>query len=159
MERRQYASPGSGNNYSTNRARSVSSTLAFRSASVGFVLVSVMPLLFLFWLMQPTIIPNPGMNAHNAPSATRVEPSPRKMELLGFEEPSDPGLLSRVARNYARPHLPPDYAEHEDIEKPTKRQVRVSGRKRFRLARGRKDNERSYAYVPDWSGNRRQSVR
>jgi hypothetical protein len=149
MEGRQYASLSSENNCYAKRGRSFSSTLALCSASVGFVLVSVMPLLLLFWLMRPTIIPNPGTSAYSAPPATRVEPLPRKMEWLGLEEPSDPGLLSTLARNYARPYVSPDYAEQEDIEKPTKRQARVSGRKRPRLAGGRKGYDRSYAYAPD----------
>jgi hypothetical protein len=111
----------SRNNWSISRGRTFSPTMAFCSASLGFVLVSVMPLLFLLWLMRPTIIPNPGMGAHNAPPATRVEPLPRKMEWLELQEPSDLELLSKLARNYARPYFPQDYAEQEDFEKPTKR--------------------------------------
>jgi hypothetical protein len=144
-------------NCSTNGARSILATLAFCSASVWFCLVPAMPLLF--WLMGPTIIPNPGRSAHNALPGTRVEPLPRKMEWLALAEPSDLGLLSNLARNYARPYLPLDYAEQEHTETPTKRQVRVSGPKRSRLARGRKDNERSYAYAPDWNGNRHEGAR
>src|SRR5207302_288463 len=36
--------------------------------------------LLLYWHMQPSVLPNPGMTVRFAPPGTRVEPLPRKMD-------------------------------------------------------------------------------
>jgi hypothetical protein len=45
-----------------------------------------------------------------------------------------------------------------ETERPAKRETRLSDAKRSRLARGRKYNERSYAYASDGSGNGQKGV-
>ncbi len=128
------------------------------SVSLAFVAVPATPLLLLFWLMRPTVLPNPGMSAYKAPPATRLEPHSRKMDSLISDELSEQALLSDHARNYARPYFIQDDAQQRDIEKPAKRQVRVSDRKRLRLAHERKHGEPPSAYALDWNGDRRQSA-
>src|SRR5207237_1267648 len=36
--------------------------------------------LLLYWHMQPSVLPNPGMTVRFAPPGTRLEPLPRKMD-------------------------------------------------------------------------------
>jgi hypothetical protein len=138
------------------------STLPFLLASVGFAALPAMPILFLFWLMRPTVLPNPGMSAHIAPPATRLVHLP-KTDLLESGEPSDLILLSNAARNYGRPYaahddLTHDYTQRGETERPAKRQTRLSDAKGSRLVRGRKYEERSYAYAPDGRGNGQEGV-
>jgi hypothetical protein len=46
-------------------------TFAMLSASIGV----------LYWLMQPIIIPNPGLNAYRPPPSVIVEPPQRQAEV------------------------------------------------------------------------------
>jgi hypothetical protein len=141
MEVTHHASPRGPKDYcSKSSSRRFVGTLPFLLASVGFAAVPAMPILFLFWLMRPTVLPNPGMSAHIAPPATRLEPPP-KTDLLESEEPSDLILLSNTARNYGRPYaahddLTHDYAQRGETERPAKRQTRLSDAKGSRLVEG-----------------------
>jgi hypothetical protein len=163
MEVTPHASPSEPKNYcSRSSSRRFVGTLPFLLALVGLAAVPAMPILFLFWLMRPTVLPNPGMSTHIASPATRLEPLP-KTDLLESGEPSDLILLSNSARNYGRPYaahddLTHDYAQRGETERPAKRQTRLSDAKRSRLARERKYNERSYAYAPDGRSNGQKGV-
>jgi hypothetical protein len=163
MEVTRHASPRRPKDYcSRSSSRRFVGTLPFLLASVGFAAVPAMPILFLFWLMRPTMLPNPGMSAHIAPPATRLEPLP-KTDLLESGEPSDLILLSNAARNYKRPYTAHDdithnYVQRGETERPAKRETRLSDAKRSRLARGRKYNEPYYAYASDGRGNGQKGV-
>src|SRR5262249_52426585 len=152
MQLRPHASPTT-KGYGLRRwSRRLMTTLPFFLASVAFAAVPAMPLLFLFWLMQPTVFANPGMSTYHAPPATRLEPLPRKMDLLEFGEPSDLISLSNPARNYTRPYVAHGdvvdaYAQQEETERPTKRQARVSYAKRSKSAQGHKRHQPSYTYA------------
>jgi hypothetical protein len=163
MEVTRQASPRGPKDYcSRSSSRRFVGTLPFLLASVGFAAVPAMPILFLFWLMRPTVLPNPGMSAHIAPPATRLEHLP-KTDLLESGEPSDLILLSHAARNYGRPYaahddLAQDYAQRGETERPAKPQTRLSDAKGSRLVRGRKYNDRSYAYAPEGRDNGQKGV-
>src|SRR6266702_1356426 len=74
-------------------------TLVLYLASFAFAAV---PFLFLFWLMRPTVLANPGIGAYKAPPATRLEPPPRKMESLESGEPPIQASLANFAQEYAQ---------------------------------------------------------
>jgi hypothetical protein len=164
MELRPHASPRVKDYRSRSWSRRFVATLPLFLASVAFAAVPGMPILLLFWLMRPTALPNPGMSAYIAPSATRLEPLPRRTDLLESGEPSDLILLSNPARNYGRPYIAHDdvthdYAQQVETERPAKRQGRVSDAKRSKPPPGHKRHQPAYAYALDWSGHRQQSVR
>jgi hypothetical protein len=109
--------------------------------------------------MRPTVLPNPGISAYHAPPGTRLEPLPRKMEPLEFEDPSYLVVQSNFTQNYARPYYTEDDARQTKDQQPAKRQTRVSDRNRLPIARGREQNERSYTYALDQNGNQQQNAR
>src|SRR5947209_12501524 len=95
------------------------SLFGYLSAAAGLAAVFFF---LMYWLMQPRVIPNPGMAAHFAPPATRIEPLPRKMdapELAEVPEPSPPIAFAQ------------DYSNKSRSEKAN-RDVRASVRKRSR---------------------------
>jgi hypothetical protein len=49
-------------------------------ASLASLTFAISPILFLFWIMQPTVRANPGLSAYAEPPATRVEPGGRYRE-------------------------------------------------------------------------------
>jgi hypothetical protein len=52
------------------------------------IAVSTVPILLIFWLMQPTVRANPGLSAYRAPRDARLELLPRKVETLKYTKPS-----------------------------------------------------------------------
>src|SRR3954471_19164093 len=42
-----------------------------------------MPFVFLYWLMQPTVIENPGLSAYHQPAATALEPPRPTVRVAG----------------------------------------------------------------------------
>lgn len=104
--------------------------------------------LLLYWHMQPSVLPNPGMTVRFAPPGTRVEPLPRKMdapELAAVQESAP----SSEALAY-------DASHRTSAEKP-KREARAPVRKRARaVARReyREYQEPAYGYAQQqWTGS------
>lgn len=127
------------------------SSLVLTLTSAALVTVLFMPILFLFWLIRPTVLPNPGMSAYKPHSATRLEPLARRIESVETDEPSDLVVLSNLARNYARPYPSSDDDDRRnEIANTAKRQAHVSADKRPRSAKARHRHELSYAYALDW---------
>ena len=110
MEPRPHASPRTVV-FAQEAARRFLATLPFFLGSAAFAAVPAMPILFLFWLMGPTVLPNPGMASYSAPPRTRLEPLPPYTDLSESGESST--LLSNPARNYARPYAAHDGITHE----------------------------------------------
>ena len=108
------------------RLREIAATLVVH---LGPLAVGTIPLLMLFWLLQPTVQANPGLSAYKAPLGTQVELLPRKMNLVEYSKPSSQVSLADFPQDYVQPDFPQDYSEQREAEKPAKRQLRVSNRK------------------------------
>src|SRR5258708_4716366 len=67
--------------------------------------VGAAPFLFLYWLYQPTVLTNPGLNAHKAPLATLLLPPPRRLEAPEFAVMPSRASLADVAEDYVQPEL------------------------------------------------------
>ena len=67
-----------------SRLREIVETLVVH---LGPLAVGTIPLLILFWILQPTVRANPGLSAYTAPLGTHVEPLPRKMESVEYSKP------------------------------------------------------------------------
>lgn len=83
------------------------------------LMVGATPFLALYWVYQPTVLANPGLNAHRAPSATVLLPPPRRLESLERTEAPLEASLASVAEAPAEARL--------DNEKPKSRQKAASG--------------------------------
>jgi hypothetical protein len=55
------------------------------------------PFLSLYWLYQPTVLANPGLDAYKAPPATRLVPAPRPLESLERTDAPIEASLAEVA--------------------------------------------------------------
>src|SRR5437016_10298178 len=89
-----------------------------------------MPFLFLFWLMQPTVLEDSGLSTYHAPTATRLEPLPPKMDLSGLDESASPHSDINFAQEYSAQQVSDSGKE----SKPAKRATHAS-RKPQRIAR------------------------
>ena len=118
------------------------SLLGYLSASMGLAVVFF---LVLYWLMQPSVIPNPGMAAHFAPPATRIEPLPRKMDAPALAEVPEPAPPIAFAQ---------DYSNKSRSEKAN-RDVRASVRKRSRTVVRREYQKPASGYAQEWNGGYR----
>jgi hypothetical protein len=109
-----------------SRLREIVATLVVH---LGPLAVGTIPLLMIFWLLQPTVRANPGLSAYKAPLGTHVEPLPRKMESVEYNKPSKQASLADFPQDYVQPGFAQNYSEQREAEKPAKRNLRVSNRK------------------------------
>jgi hypothetical protein len=116
------------------------SLLGYLSAAAGLAAVFFF---VLYWVMQPKVIPNPGMAAHFAPPATRLEPLPRKMDA--------PELAEEAGRSYAAASAADTSASNSKAEKPP-REARAPVRKRPRTVVRRDYQGPANGYAQDWNG-------
>lgn len=116
--------------------------LGYLSAAAGLAGVFF---LGLYWLLQPSVIPNPGMAAHFAPPATRIEPRPRKMDA--------PELAEEQAGSHAVA-LAQD-SSTKMAEKPA-REARAPVRKRPRTVVRREYQAPVYGFAQEGNGGYRQ---
>jgi hypothetical protein len=112
------------------------SLLGYLSASLGFVVAFF---LLLYWLMQPSVIPNPGMAAHSAPPATRLEPLPRKMDAPELAElPEPPPSVAFAQTNTSKSEK-----ANQDVRAPV--------RKRPRTVIRRDNQNPAQGYAQQWN--------
>jgi hypothetical protein len=76
------------------RAREADGTGSIAICLLVFVSVAALGALSGYWLMQPRVIPNPGLAAYKPPPGTRLIPPPRKMDAPELVEL--PALLADV---------------------------------------------------------------
>ena len=116
------------------------------SLLIGLVPLAVgaSPLVFICWLMQPTVQAAREISTYDALSATRIEPLPRKME-----SPNDPSSLAG-GNDYAVLSPIQDIAPVQQLQ----RQERAYDRKQSRSARKTKHG-RNYAYAESRDADRR----
>jgi hypothetical protein len=93
--------------------------------------------LALYWFMQPRVISNPGMAAHFAPAATRIEPLLRKM---------DAPELAEVLESSPQVAFALDNSHQTKAEKPN-REVQAPVRKRPRTVVRREQQQPAYGYA------------
>jgi hypothetical protein len=108
------------------RLREIAATLVVH---LGPLAVGTIPLLMLFWLLQPTVRANPGLSAYKAPLGTQVEPLPRKMESVEYSKLPRQVSVAGFPQDYVQPDFAQNYSEQREAENPAKRQLRVSNRK------------------------------
>jgi len=126
-------------------------TLALCSASLGLLAFAALPIAVLFWFMQPTVRANPGLNAYDAPPATRLQPLARNWELLQSDEQA--GERS-PATNFARAYPPADAAQDVAQNPAPQREARrevVRPVKQRRLVERRRYEDSPYAFAQNWN--------
>jgi hypothetical protein len=105
-------------------------------------------LLFLIYsLYQPSIYPNPGVAAYQAPPATRLIPLPRKSDAPELPELAAgvPAVLAAEA-----PSVLTALAQARTSDPPAKREVHPSNRKRPR-AEPRAYDQRGFEFTQQWN--------
>ena len=120
------------------------SLLGYLSAAAGLAAAFFF---LLYWLMQPSVVPNPGMAAHFAPPATRLEPLPRKMDA--------PELAEEPGRSYAAASTADTSATKSKAENRPK-EARAPIRKRPRTVVRREYQGLVYGYAQEGNGGYRQ---
>lgn len=124
-------------------AQSVDVTLPLLGYLAAYSGLATAFFFLLFWLMQPRMIPNPGMAAHFAPAATRLEPLPRKRDapaLVEVPELSRPVAFAQEDLNKVREERP-----NKDVRAPV--------RKRSRTVVRREYQEPAHGYAQQWNGS------
>src|SRR5947209_19694352 len=120
------------------------SLFGYLSAAAGLAAVFFF---LMYWLMQPSVVPNPGMAAHFAPPATQLEPLPRKMDA--------PELAEEPGRSYAAASTADTSATKSKAEKLPK-EARAPVRKRPRTVVRREYQGPVYGYAQEGNGGYRQ---
>ena len=118
-------------------------------ASLVSLTLTTMPLLFLFWLMQPATRANPGVSAYIPPPGARVEPIARTVE--SRDPPSELSLATNFARDFTRSELIEDGQVHESKVSP-KHAARSANRKQSSVHR-RKYEQSARAYAQQWDNH------
>jgi hypothetical protein len=114
-------------------------------SSFALLTLTMTPLVFLFWLMQPATRANPGVSAYIPPSCTRVEPIARTVE--PHESPREFSSATNFARDYTRSEPIKD-AQMHDIKISPKREARLTHRKQSPY--NRKYEQSARAYAQEW---------
>jgi hypothetical protein len=125
-------------------------------ASFASLTLTTMPLLFLFWLMQPATRANPGVSAYIPPPGARVEPIAHAVE--SREPPSEFSSATNFARDYTPPELIEDAQLHE-IKVTPKHETRPANRKQSRVGYRRKYEQSARAYAQEWDNHWQPSYR
>jgi hypothetical protein len=125
-------------------------------ASFGSLTLTTMPLLFLFWLMQPAARTNPGVTAYSPPPGARVEPIAHTAE--SHEPPTEFSSATNFARDYTRPELIED-AQLQQIKVSPKHEPRRANRKQSRVAYRGKHQQSVRAYAQQWDSHWQPSYR
>jgi len=119
-------------------------------ASFASLTLTTMPLLFLFWLMQPATRANPGVSAYIPPPGTRVEPIAHMMK--SRDPATEFSSATNFAQDYTRPELIEDAQLHESKVSP-KHAARPVNRKQSRIVYRRKYEESARAYAQEWDNH------
>ena len=125
-------------------------------ASLASLTLTTLPLLFLFWLMQPATRANPGVSAYIPPPGTRVEPIAHMAK--SRDPPSELSSATTFARDYTRSELIED-AQLAEIKVSAKHEARPANRKQFRVGYRRKHEQSARAYAQQWDNHWQPSYR
>jgi hypothetical protein len=125
-------------------------------ASLASLTLTTLPLLFLFWLMQPTTRANPGVSAYIPPPGGRVESIAHMAK--SRDPPSELSSATNFARDYTRPELIEDAQVHQ-IQAPPKHEARPANRKQSRVGYRRKHEQSARAYAQQWDNHWQPSYR
>jgi len=117
-------------------------------ASFASLTLTTMPLLILFWLMQPAARTNPGVTAYSPPPGARVEPIAHTVE--SRDPPAELSSATNFARDYTRPELIED-AQLQQIKATPKHEPRTASRKQARAGYRRKYEQSARAYAQEWA--------
>jgi len=135
-----------------NDALAISALSLASLTSLAFVSA---PLVGLFWLMQPTVRPNPGIAAYELPAGTRLEPPVRTMASVDIAQTENrPSLAFNFARAYPQPEVAQDQAQPQRIKESSQRPTRVFNRQRARRAPKHGSEGTAFAYAGDRFGER-----
>jgi hypothetical protein len=109
---------------------------------------------FLHWLLQPVVLPNPGLAAYRPPPATRIEPLVRNSDVPEFVFVADASeTRAETKETTAAPapeREPRKLARSTKVRKPERREARSRPRNATRVATGRGQSA-AYAYAQDWN--------
>jgi hypothetical protein len=119
-------------------------------ASFASLTLTTMPLLFLFWLMQPATRANPGVSAYIPPPGARVEPISHMAK--SRDPPSELSSATNFARDYTRPELIEDAQLHQ-VQVSPKHEARPTNRKQSRVGYRRKHEQSARAYAQQWDNH------
>jgi len=111
-------------------------------ASFALLTLTMAPLLFLFWLMQPATRVNPGVSAYTPPPGARAEPIAHMVK--SRDPPTELSSATNFAQDYARAELVEDAQLHES-KGSSKRAARLANRKRSPYRRQYEQSARTYA--------------
>jgi len=125
-------------------------------ASFASLTLTTMPLLFLFWLMQPATPANPGVSAYIPPPGARVEPIAHTVEFR--DPPTEFSSATNFARDFTRSELIEDAQLHETKVSP-KHEARPANRKQSRVVYRRKYEQSARAYAQQWDNHWQPSYR
>jgi hypothetical protein len=107
-------------------------------AFVGSSACALMPIVLVFWLMQPKVLANPGTSMRLTPRAAFVDPPPVDLLDVAVEPPRQ---QSPVRLTDQRP-------QHSAAKAAKKRAAFAPDRQRIRTAHRRNDTARIQSYAP-----------
>jgi len=112
---------------------------------IGCLTITAGIFLFLYWLLTPAVVANPGLKAYAPPPATRLVSAPRKMDAPELAELTPVSPLHALAQ---------DYSANPAVESPPKPEVQRPVRKRERAPVRREQREQpSAGYTAQWQWN------
>src|SRR5262249_19734496 len=114
---------------------------------IGCLTITAGIFLFLYWLLTPAVVANPGLKAYAPPPATRLVSAPRKMDAPELAELTPVSPLHALAQ---------DYSANPAVESPPKPEVQRPVRKRERApvpVRREQREQPSAGYTAQWQWN------
>src|SRR5262245_15081717 len=113
---------------------------------IGCLTIAAGIFLFLYWLLKPALVVNPGLKAYAPPPATRLVSAPRKMDAPELAELGPVSPLHALAQDYP--------ATNAAVESPPKAEAQRPVRRRERVPVRREQREQAPAgYAAQWQWN------
>jgi hypothetical protein len=140
---------------STGKVKHALAVSALSLASLTSLAFVAAPVAALFWLMQPTVRPNPGVAAYEPPLGTRLEPPVRSLASLDIAQSnSGRSLALNFARPYPQSEVAKDQAQPQQARESSPRAMHVANRQRAPRMPKRAYDGTAYAFTGDWYGQR-----
>src|SRR5262249_18051558 len=112
---------------------------------IGCLTITAGIFFFLYWLLTPAVVVNPGLKAYVPPPATRLVSAPRKMDAPELAELGPVSSLHALAQ---------DYQANAAVESSPKAEVQRPVRKRERAPVRREEGRQPPAgYAAQWQWN------
>jgi hypothetical protein len=125
-------------------------------ASFASLTLTTMPLLVLFWLMQPAARTNPGVSAYTPPPGARVGPGAHTVE--SRDSTTEFHSATNFARDFTQSALIEDAQLDENKVSP-KHAARSANRKQSHVVYRRKYVQSARAYAQQWDSHWQPSYR